>query len=305
MAAVRCENLRKRFGGVDAVAGIDLAVAEGEKFAFLGPNGAGKTTTVNMLATLLRPTGGAATVAGFDVTCSPDRVRERIGLVFQEQVSDGDLTVEENLLLHSVLYGVPRNAARKRMAALLELMGLAERGRHNVTTLSGGMRRRLEIARCLMHNPRVLFLDEPTAGLDPHARALVWELLDRLRDEQGITLFLTTHYLAEAERCDRVAILDAGALVAEGTPQELEATIGADVVQLRTGDDALAARNARCRLGVEVSGGAEGLRIHAADGPELVPRLCSDLGVRVDAVSVSRPSLEDVFMHYTGRSLQE
>ncbi|SFT46836.1 ABC-2 type transport system ATP-binding protein [Actinopolyspora lacussalsi subsp. righensis] len=305
MTAVVCENLRKRFGDSDAVAGIDFKVEEGDKFAFLGPNGAGKTTTVGILSTLLRPTEGRATVAGFDVVRNPDRVRDRIGLVFQEQVSDGDLTAEENLMLHSVLYGVPRAEARKRMVSLLELMGLADRRHHRVTTLSGGMRRRLEIARCLMHDPRLLFLDEPTAGLDPHARVMVWELLDRLREERGITLFLTTHYLAEAERCDRVAILDRGTLVADGTPQGLEATVGADSIQLRTSDDALAARNARSALGLEVSDHPEGIRIHAANGPELVPRLCSELGVTVDSVSVSRPSLEDVFMHYTGHAFQE
>jgi ABC-2 type transport system ATP-binding protein len=224
--AVLAEGLRKAYGPATAVAGLDLTVPAGQVFGFLGPNGAGKSTTIAMLCTLLRPDAGRAAVGGHDVLRHPDQVRRAIGLVFQETTLDQDLTAEENLRFQADLYGVPRARARAAIDDLLAMVGLTERHRTPVRALSGGMRRRLEIVRALLHAPRVLFLDEPTTGLDPQSRAVVWEHLHRLRREQDITVFLTTHHLAEAEHCDRIAIMDHGRLVAEGTPEDLKAAVG-------------------------------------------------------------------------------
>ena len=304
-AAVRTERLRKSYGPVEAVRGLDLRVSAGETFGFLGPNGAGKSTTIAMLCTLVRPDGGRAEVAGADVRRSPAQVRRRIGVVFQEPTSDRDLTAEENLRFHAELYGVPRRGLRASTGALLELFGLADRRTSLVGTFSGGMRRRLDIARSLMHGPQVLFLDEPTAGLDPQSRAVVWDQLHRLRRRQAVTLFLTTHHLAEAEHCDRLAVMDRGQVVAAGTPCELKAAVGSDVVHLRTGDDRRVARTVREAFGLSADAGTDGVRIGTSDGAALVPRLCSRIGEPVHSVTVTRPSLDDVFLHYTGRRIRE
>ncbi|WP_261991947.1 ABC transporter ATP-binding protein [Streptomyces sp. MS191] len=241
--AISTRGLVKSYAGPDgttthAVRGLDLDVRQGETFAFLGPNGAGKSTTLALLCALARPTAGRATVAGADVLARPDQVRQRVGMLFQHSALDPDLTAEQNLHIHARLYGLRRRHARVRTTEMLDLVGLTDRRRSLVRTLSGGMRRRLELARGLLHAPRVLFLDEPTTGLDPHARAQVWEHLRALRDQHGSTLFVTTHYLEEAEHCDRLGIIDHGRLVAQGTPLALKAAIGDDRVALRTGDDA-------------------------------------------------------------------
>jgi ABC-2 type transport system ATP-binding protein len=219
---VLARGLTRSYGGRDVVADLDLSVRPGEIFGFLGPNGAGKTTTINILCTLLRPTRGWAQVAGHDVVQNPHEVRRSIGLVFQESTLDPDLTAMENLRFHADLFGLPRRQKRRAIATMLELVDLTERKDSLVRTFSGGMRRRLEIARGLLHSPRVLFLDEPTTGLDPQTRVIIWQYLRRLRREQNITVFLTTHYLEEAENCDRIVIIDHGELVAEGTPGELK-----------------------------------------------------------------------------------
>ncbi len=197
---------------------LDLDVHQGETFAFLGPNGAGKSTTISLLCALARPTAGTATVAGVDVLTHPDQVRRQVGMLFQHSSLDMELTVQQNLRVHARLYGMSRRDALRRTTETLDALGLGDRRRAPVRTLSGGMRRRLELARSLLHEPRVLFLDEPTTGLDPHARAQVWDYLLQLRERQGTTLFITTHYLDEAENCDRLAIIDAGRLVAQGRP---------------------------------------------------------------------------------------
>ncbi|WP_019629217.1 ABC transporter ATP-binding protein [Actinomadura atramentaria] len=303
--AVRAQALAKRYPGATAVRGVDLAVAPGETFGFLGPNGAGKTTTIGMLCTLTAPTSGDAWIDGHSVRTAPDRVRRSIGLVFQETTLDLGLTAWENLRFHARLYGVRADDARERARDLLDLAGLADRRDDPVAAFSGGMRRRLEIVRALMHRPRVLFLDEPTVGLDPQTRARIWEHLHRLRRREGITLFLTTHYLDEAEHCDRVAIIDGGAIVAEGTPAELKDVVGADRVELRTGDDAAAAERLRGAFGLEPALGPAGLSVRVADGASFVPRLCAGLDVPIDAVTVVRPSLDDVFLHYTGRTIRD
>jgi daunorubicin resistance ABC transporter ATP-binding subunit len=301
--AVRTRGLRRTYGERAVVHGLDLTVREGEMFGFLGPNGAGKSTTIAMLCTLLPPTGGSAEVAGADVRRTPWEVRRRIGVVFQEPAVDRELTAEENLRLHAELYGVRRGELRSRSRTLLRLLGL-DTARGPVGTFSGGMRRRLELARSLLHRPRVLFLDEPTVGLDPQSRAVIWDLLHGLRRHQT-TVFLTTHHMEEAERCDRLAVLDRGRVVAEGTPQQLKAEIGADVVHLRTADDAAAAATLRTEAGLDAVCGPDGVRVTSADGAALVPRLCARLTVPVYSVTVTRPSLDDVFLHHTGRTIRD
>ncbi|MFJ7418793.1 ATP-binding cassette domain-containing protein [Streptomyces uncialis] len=303
--AVHAEGLCKLFGDQEAVTGVDLSVRAGEIFGFLGPNGAGKSTTISMLCTLLRPTLGHAAVAGHDVVREPDEVRRRIGLVFQESTVDGDLTAEDNLRFHAELFGIPRREARRTIAAMLDMVDLTERAGTRVRTFSGGMRRRLEIVRGLLHSPHVLFLDEPTTGLDPQTRAAIWEHLHRMRDERGTTLFLTTHQMEEAEHCDRIAIIDNGEIVAEGATGELKAVIGKDLITLRTGDDDTAVKVLRERFRLDAATGPDGVRLRAADGAAFVPTLCAELTVPVHSVTVAPPTLDDVFLHYTGRTIRE
>jgi ABC-2 type transport system ATP-binding protein len=303
--AVWTRGLAKRYDQVEAVAGIDFEVAPGEVFGFLGPNGAGKTTTIGMLCTLVRPTSGEARVAGFDVIGARDEVRRNIGLVFQDQTLDGYLTAEENLRFHAELYGVPRELARERMRVVLDMVGLWERRESLVNTYSGGMRRRLEIGRGLLHSPRVLFLDEPTIGLDPQTRSSIWEYIQELRRREEITIFLTTHYMDEAEYCDRIAIMDQGRIVVLDTPAALKASVGKDRVQITTGHDEGAIHALRERFGVDAVAAEDCVRFSVADGEAFVPRLFAELGVPITSVSVSRPSLDDVFMSYTGTTIRE
>src|SRR5438876_1242986 len=235
--AIEVRELSKSFGEVQAVRGVSFEVAMGEVFGFLGPNGAGKSTTINMLCTLAKPTAGSATVAGHDVMRERDHVRRHIGLVFQDPTLDGYLSAKENLRLHAELYGVERELVAPRMRQVLEMVGLWERKDSPVAMFSGGMRRRLEIARGLMHSPRVLFLDEPTIGLDPQTRSSIWSYIELLKETEGITIFMTTHYMDEAEFCDRIAIMDRGKIVVLDTPEELKATVGADRITIDTEDD--------------------------------------------------------------------
>ncbi len=298
------EGLVKRFGDLEAVAGVGFSVQPGEVFAFLGPNGAGKSTTINVLCTLTRPTSGTAHVAGFDVVARPTSVRRRIGLVFQEQTLDNQLTADENLRFHAVLYHVPGREVDHRIVRVLRLVGLSDRRRDLVSSFSGGMARRLEIARALLHTPEVLFLDEPTVGLDPQTRALIWEDILRLRAEQGVTVFLTTHYMDEAEYAGRIAIIDHGVIVAMGTPDELKSIVGADTVEMQTADDA-AALAALQSSGRTVQPTESGLVAFVADGEGAVPTLINEVGVPVRTVHVHRPTLDDVFMHFTGREIRD
>src|SRR5258706_4946361 len=239
-AVIQASGLVKRYGQIEAVRGIDLAVGNGEIFGFLGPNGAGKSTTISILCTLLTPTAGSARVAGIDVVRDPARVRQRIGLVFQDPSLDDMLTGRENLEFHAWLYGVPTSERNKRIDEMLALLQLTDRARSQVKTYSGGMKRRLEIARGMLHQPKILFLDEPTLGLDPQTRQSIWTHLNELRDTKGITIFMTTHYMDEAEFCDRIAIIDQGKIVALCTPDELKAMVGGDVVTITSSrpDDA-------------------------------------------------------------------
>ena len=303
--AIRARGLRKTYGGIVAVKGIDLDVPYGETFGFLGPNGAGKSTTINMLCTLQPPTSGVATVAGFDVSAQRSAVRTNIGLVFQDSTLDGYLTAEANLRLHAELYGVPRSIVAGRIRQMLEMVGLWERRKNRVNTFSGGMKRRLEIARGLLHSPVVLFLDEPTVGLDPQTRASIWEYINELRRSEGTTIFMTTHYMDEAEYCDRIGIMDHGSIVALGTPDELKASVGADRVRIRTADDALAITRLGERLHVDARVAEGEVTFQVAAGEQFVPRLFAELGVPIVSVSVARPTLDDVFMRYTGKTIRD
>ncbi len=303
--AIEVRGLKKSFDGVEAVRGVSFEVAAGEVFGFLGPNGAGKTTTINMLCTLVKPTGGSALVAGHDVVTERDDVRRQIGLVFQEQTLDGYLSAEQNLRLHAELYGVQSALIPARMQQVMEMVGLWERRSSPVKTFSGGMRRRLEIARGLMHSPRVLFLDEPTLGLDPQTRSSIWRYIVELQQREATTIFMTTHYMDEAEFCDRIAIIDRGEIVALDTPTALKAGVGADRVRIQTEDDEAAIAALAGRFGLEgrVADGA--VLFFVPSGEEFVPRLFAELGVPIRSVSVSRPTLDDVFMSYTGTTIRD
>jgi ABC-2 type transport system ATP-binding protein len=303
--AVSVRGLVKRYGSVEAVAGIDLDVRPGETFGFLGPNGAGKSTTIGVLCTLVKPTAGTASVAGHDVVTESAAVRRAIGLVFQESTVDGYLTAEQNLRFHAELYGVAKAALPPRLDRVLEMVGLADRRKDLVQNFSGGMKRRLEVARGLLHSPQVLFLDEPTIGLDPVSRAAMWTYLAELREHEDITVFLTTHYLDEAEHCDRIAIISDGKIVALDTPAALKASVGADRVQLRTADDEAAIAALRDRFGLEASMHAGMVTISVPAGERFVPRLFAELGIAISSVSVSRPTLDDVFVAYTGSTIAE
>jgi ABC-2 type transport system ATP-binding protein len=305
VTAIRAEGLYAYFGTTPAVNGLDLTVPTGETFGFLGPNGAGKTTTISMLTTLLPPTAGRAEVAGFDVVSQAAQVRRRIGIVFQESTLDQDLTAAENLRFQADLCGLSRREARHQVAAMLDMMELSERGTTPVRHFSTGLRRRLEIARGLLGAPRILFLDEPTTGLDTQTRAVVWNHLDALRRERGITIFFTTHQLDEAEHCDQIAIIDRGKVVTHGSPAELKSLIGTDLVVLRTEDDQRAAAAVADRFGLAAEVDADGLRLRVADGDALVPRLCTGLDVVVHSVTVTRPTLDEVFLHHTGFAIRE
>ncbi len=309
MAVIEVEGLTRDFGEFRAVDAVSFEVAEGEIFGFLGPNGAGKSTTINMLCTLLKPTGGRATVNGFDVAAQKDAVRRSIGLIFQDPTLDERLTGWQNLQFHAMLYDVPAATFNARAAELLDMVELTDKVKDGVKSFSGGMKRRLEIARGLLHHPKVLFLDEPTIGLDPQTRRRIWEYLARVRDQEGLTLFLTTHYMDEAEICDRIAIIDHGKIVALDTPEKLKGMVGGDVVTLCTDDDDRAEAILR-GMSVEPQRTSEGLRIETDHGDRFIPDVLramdsADPPVDVSSVNLRRPTLEDVFVKLTGRAIRE
>jgi ABC-2 type transport system ATP-binding protein len=303
--AIEVRGLVKNYDEVQAVRGVDFEVAAGEVFGFLGPNGAGKTTTINMLCTLVKPTAGSASVAGHDVVKERDDVRRNIGLVFQDPTLDGYLTAAQNLQLHAELYGVRSDLVKPRMEQVMTMVGLWERKASPVATFSGGMRRRLEIARGLMHSPRVLFLDEPTIGLDPQTRRSIWTYIRELQERERITIFMTTHYMDEAEWCDRIAIMDHGQIVALDAPETLKAQVGTDRVAIQTNDDEAAIAALAERFGVEARMSEDAVTFGVAGGEQFVPRLFAELGIPIKAVHVSRPTLDDVFMSYTGSTIRD
>jgi ABC-2 type transport system ATP-binding protein len=299
--AIVTTGLGRDYGRIRAVDSIDLEVRSGEFFGFLGPNGAGKTTTIRMLTTLLRPSRGSAVVAGKDVLDDPLAVRRGIGVVFQETTLDGDLTAEENLRFCTRLYGLSRKESKVRIDEALQLFGLTERRNSRVRSFSGGMRRALDLARGILHRPSILFLDEPTLGLDPAQRRRIWEFLKRLPSESGTTLFLTTHYLEEADPCDRVAIVDHGAIAAEGEPAVLKRRLGREAIELRSDGNEDFAAQVRELTGLEPRRAPHGLSLFVDDAetvlPLLLPLTRNGLEVRI-----TRPTLEDVFVEITSRS---
>lgn len=312
--AISAENLTKHFSQeIRAVDGVDLAIAEGKIFGYLGANGSGKTTTVRMLTTLLKPTAGSATVAGLDVRKEPAAVRRQVGVALQEAGLDVMQNGRELLTLQARLFGVPAAKMRARVDHLLQVVDLEDAADRRVGTYSGGMKRRLDLAASLVHEPRVIFLDEPTTGLDPISREAVWKYITRLNKEEGVTVFLTTQYLEEADRlADELAIMDSGKIVARGSPEELKATIGTDVVTLSIeGEADQTARAAQVAAGID---GAEDVRvvdgslvIYIKEGAKaLAPAilLLSEAGLSVGEVTVSRPSLDDVFLQKTGHKIE-
>jgi ABC-2 type transport system ATP-binding protein len=310
-AAITVENLTRRFETLTAVDDISFTVERGELFALLGPNGAGKTTIINMLITLLPTTSGKAWVAGFDVSREKDAVRRHIGIVFQEPALDKDLTGRENLNFHGMMYGLNRAERSQRIAEVLELVELTERADVLVQNYSGGMKRRLEIARGLIHHPSVLFLDEPTLGLDAQTRRRIWEYIRRMNHEEGVTIILTTHNMEEADYLSRrVAIIDQGRIVAMGTPSSLKDVLGGDVITLEL--DGTGSSFIPLLGGIPwVKGAKEDngeITVTVEAGERRVPELVSiahDHGIHVNSVILRKPSLEDVFIHFTGRSIRE
>ncbi len=304
MPAIVTENLVKRFGGLTAVDGLNLEVRPGELFAFLGPNGAGKTTTIHMLCTLLKPTAGSARVAGHDCVREAWAVRRAIGLVFQESTLDKDLTVYENLWFTCSLQNMPSRLATERIAEMLRLFDLNDRAHHMTRQLSGGLRRRLDIARGVLHRPRILFLDEPTIGLDPQARRQIWQFLDTLRQREETTFFVTTHYLEEAETCDRVGIIDRGRLIALDTPDDLKQVLKGDVVQVRSNQLSELAGAIREHFHLSPQVTEHGLLLEIMDGEAFLPQLIRSFGDQISGINIQRPSLNEVFLHLTGREFE-
>ena len=299
------DNLVRRFGEFEAVKGVSFNVERGEIFGFLGPNGAGKTTTINMLCTLLKATSGEATIDGLDVKTQRSEVRKAIGLVFQEPTLDEYLTAEQNLKFHAYAYGIPHAVREERMRYLLELVELWDRRSSHVRTFSGGMKRRLEIARGLLHEPKVLFLDEPTLGLDPQTRRLLWQHILELRDREGLTIFLTTHYMDEAEHCDRIAVIDHGQIVAIDTPDKLKDAVGGDLVTMsvENNDAASEVLQRDFELTPRVEDGT--LSFHVPRGEEFLPDFVKRFPMPLKSIGVRRPTLEDVFINLTGRAIRD
>jgi ABC-2 type transport system ATP-binding protein len=310
MNAIETGKLTKKFGPVTAVDGLDLQIPYGQIFGLLGPNGAGKSTTLNMLCTILRQTSGNASVGGHDILTESDAVRHEIGIVFQDPSIDDKLTGFENMELHAALYGLSPEDTRTRIKELLALVELTDKASMLMRTYSGGMRRRLELARGLLHHPKILFLDEPTIGLDPQTREHIWKYIEELIRKENITVVLTTHYMDEADRlCDRVGIIDAGKIVALDTPANLKQTLGGDVVTAVVSDpqrfiEALCKQDPSLRA-TPTDGK---LRLTMPSGDRFVPdlvRLADSLGMKIDSISVQKPTLNDVFLHYTGHEIRE
>jgi ABC-2 type transport system ATP-binding protein len=316
---IEATALTRRYGDFTAADAVSLSVEPGEIFGFLGPNGAGKSTTINMLCTLLKPSAGSAAINGHDLVSAQHDVRRSIGLVFQDPTLDERLSAWQNMKFHAMLYGMPTSEFEPRARELLAMVDLGDKAKSNVATFSGGMKRRLEIAIGLLHRPKVLFLDEPTIGLDPQTRLRIWEYVSAVRDSEGLTVFLTTHYMDEAEICDRIAIIEHGKIVACDTPAKLKADVGRDRVCLwtdgRGGGDTT--RDAAARLLEEMGATPQpeptedgALALDVADGDSFIPKAIRALddvfGPRcVSAVTLDRPTLDDVFVRLTGRDIRD
>ncbi|MGC8944236.1 MAG: ATP-binding cassette domain-containing protein [Minisyncoccia bacterium] len=303
---IQVNNLVKHYNGIKAVKGISFSVKRGEIFGFLGPNGAGKTTTINMLCTLTPPTSGDAYINGYNILKQPEEVRRSIGLVFQENTLDNHLTAEENLFLHASLYNVETKDFIKRKIEMFKLFELWERRKDFVNTFSGGMKRRLELARALIPQPKILFLDEPTVGLDPQTRKKIWEYLFNIRKKKNVTIFLTTQYLNEAESCDRVAIIDHGEIIALDTPENLKKMIGGDIITIITNDNEKAEFEVKNKFPhINLKRIGKEIKIEVNNGNRFLPLLIKTLTPQVLSVELRQPTLEDVFLKLTGRQIRE
>lgn len=306
MSVIEVKNLVKKFDDITAVDGVTFDVQKGEIFGFLGPNGAGKSTTISILATLLEPTSGVAKINNFSVTENRNDVRKSIGLVFQDPSLDDRLTAEENLHFHARLYGVSADDYKKRVDEVLDLVELRDRRNDIVRTYSGGMKRRLEIARGLIHYPAVLFLDEPTLGLDPQTRAHLWEYILKLKREKGMTIFMTTHYMNEAEFCDRIAVIDRGKIVALDMPANLKKKIGGDVIRMKSAEKEKLGKEIMAKYGLETKEGeGDAVQIEVANAETFMPRLFNELDSKIESIELRRPTLDDVFLSLTGRMIRE
>ncbi len=303
--ALTTNELTHRYGDRVALDRVSIRVAAGEIFGLLGPNGGGKTTLFRILSTLVRPSAGSAAIFGLDLRRETGALRGRLGVVFQAPSLDKKLTVRENLTHQGHLYGLSGSLLRERVDHLLLEFNLRDRAQDLVETLSGGLQRRVEIAKSLLHRPQLLLLDEPSTGLDPGARIDLWQSLYRLRDQQNVTVLLTTHLMEEAERCDRVAVIDLGRIVAEGTPEELRAGIGGEIVSARTRDATSLGERIAQSLGVEVNVLNDEVRIEQQDGASFITRLVAAFPKEIDSVTLAKPTLEDVFIARTGRRLSE
>lgn len=302
---IRVEKLVRKFKNMTAVRGISFNVDRGEVFGFLGPNGAGKSTTIKMLATLLKPTSGRALINGYDVVRQQDRVRRSIGMVFQDPSLDERLTARENLYFHAMLYNVESRLFKRRMPEVLEMVELSGRAGDLVRHFSGGMKRRLEIARGFLHYPKVLFLDEPTVGLDPQTRKKIWEYIHVLREREDITIFMTTHYMEEAENCHRIAIIDHGEIVVEDTPANLKKMVGGDVITISAGNNQSVMDKLAERFGLRAVVSGRGLKVEVEQGEAFIPVLIREMGEDIASVTVQKPTLDDVFLKLTGREIRE
>jgi len=302
---ISVEHLLKKYGDLAAVNDVSFGVDEGEVFGLLGPNGAGKTTTINILCTLSKPTSGRALINGFDVVHEQSRVRQCIGLVFQDPSLDERLTALENLEFHALVYSVPASVRKERIEQVLKMVELWERRRDQVKTFSGGMKRRLELARGLIHYPKVLFLDEPTLGLDPQSRNRLWEFILDLRRKEGITIFLTTHYMDEAGYADRIAIMDYGKIIALDRPEKLKRLVGGDVISVRTIDDEAAQAELLSRYHIKTRHDGEQLTFEVPNGERFIPTFIKGFNTDILNISLRRPTLDDVFLKLTGRQLRD
>ena len=307
--ALQIQNLSRHFNDLVAVDNISFEIQQGEIFGLLGPNGAGKTTTLSMLATMLEPTSGTAMVNGIDIRKDPDGVRKSIGIVFQDQSLDEELTAWENMDFHGRLYRIPREIRRQRITELLTLVELNDRRDDIVKTFSGGMRRRLEIARGLLHHPKVLFLDEPTLGLDPQTRNHLWQYIATLAKEKGITIILTTHYMEEADRlCNRVAIIDHGRIIAIDTPKNLKDGLGGDLVTIGSPDPAAVAAALNEPWVARVETHNDNVVVSLKNADQYVSSIVTLLNTRqvpITSITIHKPTLEDVFLSFTGKTIRE
>ena len=310
MGIIQLKSLTKKFNSLAAVDGISFSVEEGEIFGFLGPNGAGKTTTISMLSTILKPTSGTALINGFDMIKDKADVRKSIGIVFQDPSLDEELTAYENLTFHGVMYDLKKDMRERRIAELLKLVGLEKRKNDFVRVFSGGMKRRLEIARGLMHHPKILFLDEPTLGLDPQTRANIWDYIKKLNENEKITIMLTTHYMEEADKlCDKIAIIDDGRIMALDSPQNLKRIVGGDVVSIKSPDTkkiSNAFAKEKWVNKIKIHDGAIDVSVNKAE--EMLPKLLkitNEIKSEIISISVHKPTLEDVFLHFTGKTIRE